>query len=292
MNSKNARVFSIVLAIAAAVFFAGLIMWQERAGERPPPSSDINKGSNRTDFSGEEIFSTSYSRHVYETGFPLPDVCWEYLTGPGRLEKLEEDYGFQYPGDLDFEEHSYIVSFGCKVLECWSDRIVNNEYVLSVLYDAEYQGKNLFLYQLPKVNIYPLDWPSYVTKEGKQVQLATTPTNCDKSFLDGYQFYVEFPMEEIFSAAYTGDLSNPDVYFEFVCEKEQLEALAANYSFSYPNDLDLDLYSYLISFGYKVVGCRSDKIEGGEYALNITEVSEFVGRQVFFYQFPKFIQGK
>ena len=296
MNNNIIR-FLVITSIVFAILFVSLLIGNLKENKDLSFSSSSSRESFCSDITIKEVFSTSYSNHLYETGFPIPDVCWEYITGPDRLETLEADYDFDYPDNLEFDKYSYVVSFGCQILSCWIDEMVGDEHILNIIYNPEFQGKKVFLYQIPKTQIYPLQWPSYIIKDGEKLKIATTPTDCNKSLLDGYKFHVDFPMEEMYNTSFSALLIetenlSADNCFEYICEEEELEALSKQYEFQYPDTLDFNIHSYLISFGYKTLGCWSEKIEDGEYILNISKVSEFVGNQVFFYQFPKFIQGK
>lgn len=150
----------------------------------------------RVDFEINSIGSSSYSNSLDPGGRPLSEVRWEYVTGMGYLEDLSELYGFQYPEDLDLQTYSYIVSFGCKIFECWSEEKIGDDYILTVTYEDNYQGKQVFFYQLPKSRLYPLRWPSYVLKNGERLPFATDPYSYDKTLLEGYEM-VEVPCLEL-----------------------------------------------------------------------------------------------
>lgn len=138
-------------------------------------------------FEAVEIGSSSYSHPTEYAQEYKYAVQWISVLGQDHLPDLSEEYSFQPPNGMNFDEHAYIVSFGCKILEFWSEEMNGNDYVLSVTYAEDYQGEQAFIYELPHVRIYPLQYPSYVLKEGERVFLGTHPNNYDLTLFKGYE---------------------------------------------------------------------------------------------------------
>lgn len=260
--------------------------------------SDITNASLESlqnEFQIEEIYSTEYHKSISEDGIRLPDVCWEYLRSSEYLEEIvSKTYLFQYPKDLDFEKYSYVVSFGCKIIKCWSEEMIEDDHVLSVVYDPQYQGKKVFLYKLPKIKIYPFKWPTYIVKEGEKLHFANTPVYYQEGMLDGYEFRVDFPINEIYDAVCfemegtkEKHFTNSDIEWEYICDQEYMNLLSEKFQFLCPENLDFNSHSYIITFGYQIVECWSEEMIGDEYVLRIICDSQYCDKNVFFYQFPK-----
>ena len=131
-----------------------------------------------------EIGNTSYSE--YDDDRPtLTQVRWEYVRSFEHLKVLSEDYDFQYPSYIDSTDYTYIISMGCKVIEAWTEEKNGDDYILNVIYDPNYQGKQVFFYQLPKIKIYPFKWPSYILNDEKKLLFGSSPYDYKEELLKG-----------------------------------------------------------------------------------------------------------
>lgn len=202
---KTIVLVATLLLSAVILYFVTQVMYQKVT---PTTSSDesISVATNTFEdesisiatnsFEDESISVTTNSFEIVKLGESsyLPpesennsNVQWQYIRSTEHLEKLMETFKFKVPNNMNLENHSYIVSFGCEIIEMWTEEKVGEDHVLSVVYSDMYYDNQIFLYELPLVRIYPFKWPSYILKDGEVVPFATDPNNYDVSLLEGYK---------------------------------------------------------------------------------------------------------
>ena len=100
---------------------------------------------------------------------------WEYLPTKKNAEYLGKTDGFIPPGSMDCENHSYIVTYGRKIveLEHYED---TPDYgkglrVLLITFSEEEYDKRVFFYELEKQVIVPSDLrsPTFVMQGDEKV---------------------------------------------------------------------------------------------------------------------------
>ncbi len=108
-----------------------------------------------------------------ELGYVKGSDCTqcEFIREPGNehLAELSVDMKFDMPADLDFQNHSYILSYGRRIVGLEAIEKNGNDYVLSVTFEEEHQGNKVFINQLDKTPIYPFRWPWYILRGNGKV---------------------------------------------------------------------------------------------------------------------------
>ena len=110
--------------------------------------------------------------HYYEDcGFvkDSPLTQWLFIRNEDYLDMLQEEDQFEAPTNLNFEDHSYIISYGRKIVEMWSERQYYDNVILSVTFEETYEGNQIFIYQINKLPVYPFSWPYYIRNGEERV---------------------------------------------------------------------------------------------------------------------------
>jgi len=114
----------------------------------------------------EEIYRSKYdSDSVLENRKLQEDVSFLFVEDvyyQKVLDELEEEGGFSYPEDFDFENFHLLVAYGREIVEldCASSKYIRHQYapyfyMLSITFGEEYYGSTVFLYKTKKVsNMY------------------------------------------------------------------------------------------------------------------------------------------
>jgi YD repeat-containing protein len=91
---------------------------------------------------------------------------WEFIPGIDWLNKELELFGLTKPNGVDAERNKYIISYGRRILEMWTEKSFYNSSILSVTFEDKHYGNKAFFYQTDfgdlSIRASRLDSPTYL----------------------------------------------------------------------------------------------------------------------------------
>ncbi len=174
---RNKKQLSWLLIIAAIVLLITLGSWMIAESSKPSIGkavyTDEGEEQQHIDVDFTLIGTSEYDPTHYYEGYGLvkdsPFTNWEYIRSQNYLDMLQEEDQFEAPTNLNFEEHSYIVSYGREIVEMWSERQYDSYILLNVTFEEKHKGNQVFFYQTDKLRIYPFHPMCYVKRGAESV---------------------------------------------------------------------------------------------------------------------------
>lgn len=91
-----------------------------------------------------------------------------------HLSELISSVQVELPSDICYATNTFLFAYGRKLTSISAVEMNGNGYILEVVFEEEYYEKQVFVYAIPKTNVYPFRWSIYRIKNNERVYWGTT----------------------------------------------------------------------------------------------------------------------
>lgn len=113
-----------------------------------------------------------------------PFSHWEYIRSQNHYNTLCTEQGIDLSAELNFDTHSYIISYGREILEIWENDSDDAYVRLGTTFSEQYYGHKAFIYETENIPIYPFSWDCYIMEDENKKYWGSNSNEINDTGLD------------------------------------------------------------------------------------------------------------